>query len=445
LDQFFQRDLEFHSFIAHTMGFSGQRIMDPEGFQIEDDDDLKRNIDHQLTILAQEEWQDDVLTHKEASKFEITSVDSLPGTSGSSTVQLHNDFKPQLGIDTTHIDEPTTSYANTETEGNINVDNFLDESIVTITEDAPFSSSDAEKFSNFTIPWSKLPSELDESLKNKKYLNKCEMGVLANLFVNELQHIHPRVPASVLERVATEAALVYPDSFIKKDEFGLRLSAKPVLFLSKMTAIRNYKNRKPHLPKHTGQTIQKTVKESKEMKKLSATVLNWQPNIIGKEKEMEEMKEWLRTTYESAEMDQHINEITKAMSDTFGLQRLNINQDSRVEQTLTEWPFLSDMRFLAIHFKLLTGSELANFEFYFNKYKGLLVPILENGNNKATQTVLKDTKAKPTEIDARVMMLLAAYFKEDYQLLVVDFPVIFFFCFQLFLCLSLIFSVGNRP
>jgi hypothetical protein len=289
----------FHLFIAHKMGFSGHRIMDPEGFQIEDDEDLKRNIEHQLTISANEEWQDDDLTHKESTK--IISVDSIPGTSGLS--KLNTDSKPQVVVD---IEKATTSNANEEAVVEVNADIIMVESCITISEDAPTSSADAEHFSNCSIPWSKLPSELDESLKNKKYLNKTEMGVAANLFVNELQHIHPRVPASVLERVATEAAQSYPDSFLKKDEFGQCISTQPVLLLSKMTAIRNYKNRKPNVPKHTGQTIPKTVKDAKEMKKISETVLNWQPNIVGKENDMKKMKEWLRTTFASAEKDLHM-------------------------------------------------------------------------------------------------------------------------------------------
>jgi hypothetical protein len=130
----------------------------------------------------------------------------------------------------------------------------------------------------------------------------------------------------------------------------------------------------------------------------------------------------------------------------YGLQRLNINQDPNVDNIFAEWPFLSEMRYSAIHFKLPTGVELDNFEYYFKKYKGFLLPILEKCNNKEISKVLETTKTNPIEIDARIMKLLVAYFKEDYLSLVVDFPVkkIYNLFDYSMIKLMLFFSVGNH-
>jgi hypothetical protein len=47
-------------FKAIKIGFIGHRIMDPEGFQIDDNDDLRQNNAHQLMILGDEEWEDEL-------------------------------------------------------------------------------------------------------------------------------------------------------------------------------------------------------------------------------------------------------------------------------------------------------------------------------------------------------------------------------------------------
>jgi hypothetical protein len=382
---------------AEKQGLPGNRVVFAvDGFQINDDEDLVENSNNQLMILdAAQQWAEEELTHKSISDGDQNC---------STTIIEANDIIPQPIVEQNEA--------------------FIYEVLV---DDTPMSSGDQKKFDEFQLPWAKLPSDLLLDIEAKKMFKKPELCAVANIFVSELQQINPQVKQSVLLRVATEAANSFPDSFLQKDESGKLLSPKPVLLLAKMIARRNYNNRKPQKKKHTIQEITKDIKQCREAERIAKTVFDYQPNIIGQEANMEMKRCWLKGVYNTSEATIFASQVTEYMSDTYGLQRKHINENSEVENVFEKWPFLQDTLYLKNHFQQLTSADLENFEKKFQMYKAGTISYLSRCNHKTMKKMLPSIATN--HVDIRILKLLAAYFKEDYTYLARHFQVLFFFCF----------------
>jgi hypothetical protein len=422
----------FNTISARKCGFQGEKIvLASDGFEVLDDEDLMENLGQQLMILGKSQnW---------CPELNVASTDSKPSgsitliqmgddfiTESTSTAQSETDFATNLFIETATTAESTS--ATTSETANNNYDAEKDvsmEEILAFDEEEPqILSADAEKFSKFELPWNKLPTDLIADILGKRPLKNNDLKAVSLVFIAELQVINPRVPLSVMKRVAYQAAELYPDSFLQRDEMGQFISKKPVLFLSKMIARRNYKNRAPAPSKHTIQKVSKEAAKIREANKLAETVQNYQPNIIGKEKELSEKKNWLKQVYGSHEEIVLKQEISKAMMDTYGLQRFEINQAENAGEIFNDWPFLKKMAYFKSHFETLTGGNLDNFKHYFNKYKGALITHLESANKAQIKKILPSIREQ--HVDIKAIKLLTSYFKEEYTTFVVDFPVSLF-------------------
>jgi hypothetical protein len=414
---------KFSPITACSKGLVGDRlVLAEDGFEIADDEDLLENIGNQLMILSgDQEWLDPKQQlqqqpfhqqqNQQVLEQQIITVEDL-----NEVPSFSGDFKTGTVFQTLEtvsiVDERIPDADETPT-GN-EWDKLLGTPV-------PISASDAEKFSKFELPWNKLNSDLMKDITNQKRLSHMELSEVSRVFVGELRTIHPRVPKPVLVRVSRGAANLYPKSFLQTDEDGYMHGKRPNLFLQKMVRHRDHCNREYKKKTHTIQTVHKEPKEIRKSSKIADSVVNYQPNIVGQETELEEKKVWLQQIHGTPQGSEQGAEISAVFIATYGLQRKEINKTPSAVEVFNAWPHLKDFEYFKVHFQMLTGKKLENFVFFFEKYKGALITHLQA--SKMVRIKKETALIRDLHSDVQALRLLAAYFKESYTDLVVNFEV----------------------
>jgi hypothetical protein len=415
----------FFFFAVNISGLQGSIIVaDEDGFQIIDDADLVENAQKQLMILTKaQDWTEREMLHKPIyfvnQDADADNTMSFIDSNDSEKIESFNQsFTYQAATSQAAIISPSIVEEQTPIDTIYNEEDDNDDTF----EGMPsISSEEKTKFEQFQIPWDKFPTDLMEDMRNKKMFGKNELCLAANIVIGELRRIHPRIRKDVLSRVADELALAYPDSFFQKDKFGVQLSEKPVLLLAKLLSRRNYLNRAPMKKTHTVQKVSRSTKQLRESDRIAETVKNYQPNIIGHEKEMIEKRSWLKGVYGTAEGDSSAKQVIDFMDSTYGLQRFDINQNSSMVTIFDKWPFLVVPVHLSRFFKNLTGVNLRNFTDNFERSKSAIISLLENSNSKDILKILPGIVSE--HIDIKSLKLVCAHFKEDFKYVAQQFPV----------------------
>ncbi|XP_055388137.1 uncharacterized protein LOC129616505 [Condylostylus longicornis] len=218
------------------------------------------------------------------------------------------------------------------------LDTTLSMSSTALSSKSETNSQVSRLFSQFKIPWNKMPHDVSEMLENKKKLNK-RLTALANVVVDELRAFSFYIPMSVFRSVAQQAADKFPDSIIEKDENGKFISNEPLALITKMKNRNNTLNRAPKR-KIPEIDLNIPLKARRISNVLQKTCPNWQPKKHNsenhtatsaqfKQKFLQEMSKCEEITADNCK------KIEEYMKETYAEQRLYLNnRETKIKEFL---------------------------------------------------------------------------------------------------------------
>lgn len=391
--------------------------MESDGSEICDDECLQCFAQEKSTFMildVGEEWQSNHIlativnnslmstqdSHKELQSSQQSIAIDLP------TVPTVTDTISSFCSDIFDIRSPSPSLNSTLT---------MSSTAISMSSEANIECTKA--FSNFQIPWNKLPSFTLNQLNCKEKLGKS-VNIVGNVIVDELRLRTFYIPMKILHMVAEQAASRYPESFIEKDTEGNIISTTPVALINVMKNRNNFLNRRPKREKSEFEP-KIPIKHRRCANILKNTCQNWQPKsdlIENTADETQYKRQYLIKLHNQDKISSEDQKIVKDyMKACFPALRLFLNNGEKiptVKDTLEMWPFLFKKEIIYDHFNDLMKMNCEGFKETFSSEKERLIKFFKASKKKEILRLLGKE-----EDEFFIIKAIFAYFNEDYSYL----------------------------
>lgn len=280
-------------------------------------------------------------------------------------------------------------------------------------------------FTNFQIPWKKVPIDILKILDSHQKLGK-RLNVFANLIVDELRDISPNISMAVFRNISQQAIRSYPDSFLEKDNQGEIISQSNITLLTTMRNRNNFLNRAPKRNNENDPDV--PVKCRRRTQLFKNTCTNWQPSNINQPdaaSSLQFKKTELQKCYGNFLNAETKLIVKKYMADCYGVQRLffnNMNPVPSISSIKSEWPYIFDKEYLVDHFRTLMNIEPSTFVSNFRSSEEKLIRFFQNLKKQKILDAVKDQTN-----GFAILAAVSTYFNEDTSMLFKKFQVRHFF------------------
>lgn len=283
------------------------------------------------------------------------------------------------------------------------------------------------------LPWNKMPPALLTALRNKVQPNPALRREMVRIVSAEVHAIHSHPGRRQLRVLAERIVNEYPDSFCDRMDDVLVGSGHDSLVFQFEERLNNLNRGKGSVRKRLSNAPESSSSESttpttkKPCLQDRYGCVSWQPPVPadGQQEDLREKQKTLQTLALSVDPDKRT--IVNLMSETYCLQRSDINSGHDALVLREMWPFLFTEIGLMTHVKQLTDIDLENVMMAaFTQKAPALISFCQS--NKRVATVCQRLeKAKhelknETPVFIGVVLLLMAYFNEteDSLILVKD-------------------------
>ena len=403
-------------FLATEFGILGSiLVLEKSGSEVVDDETLEfycTNGERPIFMIlnTQQEW-----SNAENSETE-KHLDVLQNLNSSNLVDVSDSPVQEyflLENEVLNDNEPSSPIPNSATS----LQSTMTMTSTALTSTSSTNSAVLSLFSNFDVPWHRLPLDIIEKLNNKEKLEH-RIHAFVQEVVKEMRRVSYYIPLKIFRNTAEKIVQLYPDTFEQKDKENKTVSSFSEILLSMMRNHNNYLNSASGANK----TDKIPIKKRKTINSLKNSVVNWQPPDGDLLTCTEKKKFMLNIYVENKDMLREKELIVSYMKDCYAMQRAYFNNAESypsVENIQENWPYIFNRECLFNHFIELTGIKPDKlFKSRFDNEKQTLENYLKIFSK--TKSLFIDTADEQT-----ILQAIATYFKEDFKKIFEKFPVSF--------------------
>ncbi|XP_044760223.1 uncharacterized protein LOC123317679 [Coccinella septempunctata] len=261
-----------------------------------------------------------------------------------------------------------------------------------------------EVWSNFKIPWHKLPLDVikhcQDGKREKQYITQ-----IIHTIVHEMRQIKTRIPMKAYKYAAKQLVEKYPQTFKDIDSDGVVIGDGTHSAISKMSDRNHYLNR-PHKRSRQSHGVINPSLRKKQINSV-AGCSNWAPPVGGIEGGIEESK---KDKLNSLNVENE--EFYNLLEENYSAIRQfvnNIESPPTVNDVKSNWPVLFRKSAVLWHFKKLTGVDLILVK---DKMESMAEKIVDYAVSKKILSA-----ANPGKSIEEMLTFYAKHFKEDLSLI----------------------------
>lgn len=214
---------------------------------------------------------------------------------------------------------------------------------------------------NFTVPWSKMSSDMRKRLEKEERPSSRERREAIRVIVAEILAVCKKPGKKHIIEIARKMVLDYPKSFRDEIEGEIVGSGYDSIVKQMMCRVDNYRRlESPCVKKRVESHSSEAEDNPKRQCKDAYGCINPDPQLPAGETIVmqKQKKEELVKMFQSKDKD--TKKIEKLMTATFASQRKDIlNGQKDTVQLIKEWPYLFQATGMKIHFKELTGVQIS--------------------------------------------------------------------------------------